>query len=66
MSALGKLVPPYPAKHCAAMDCHVELTEESGAYLFRDIETGKLVVFCEATAGYVELNRSERWKLVAL
>jgi hypothetical protein len=66
--ALGKLVPRYGGKtHCALDTCSKELSEDDGgAYLYTDLETGKLVVFCADTAAFVELNHRERFRLVAL
>jgi len=52
---------------CASSSCAAPvLTEETGAYLFTDLDTGKLIVFCEACAAYVELHRVDRWRLVLL
>jgi hypothetical protein len=61
---LGKLVPPYPQDHCANVDCDGPL--DDGAYLFKDQDSGKLVVFCDDCARHVELNHPLRFKLVAL
>lgn len=61
---LGKLEPPYPQDHCASASCGGLL--DDGAYLFKDQDSGKLVVFCDDCARHVELNHSLRFKLVAL
>lgn len=67
MAGYGKLKPPYPVKRCASITCaDPTLTEETGAFLFTDMETQKLIVFCENCAAYVELHRSDRWRLVML
>lgn len=64
---LGRLVPPFPVDCCASSSCAAPvLTEETGAYLFTDLDTGRLIVFCEACAAYVELHRVDRWRLVLL
>lgn len=65
---LGRVRPPYGGTTaCALGSCRAELSEDAGgAYLYTDIESGKLVVFCADTAAYVELNHAERFKLVAL
>lgn len=66
MAEYGKLVPPYPVTHCAAEECRVELSEDVGVYLFTDLESGKFVCFCAATAAEVELHHAARFKLVML
>lgn len=67
MTKLGKLVPPYPQNHCANVDCNRPLvTADDAAYLYKDQESSKLVIFCDDCARYVELNDPLRWKLVAL
>lgn len=66
---LGRLVPPLPVEHCANVDCVYttrEQLEEAGAYLYRDLETGKLGVFCGDCARYSELSCRERFLPVAL
>jgi hypothetical protein len=64
---LGRLLPPYGGvKSCAASHCQAELIEEIGAYMYRDLDTGKLVIFCGDCGRHVELNHPERFKLVAL
>lgn len=62
---LGKLAPPYPVDHCANVDCPTGSLSD-GAYLYRDLESDKLVIFCEDCASYAELNASDRFKLVML
>jgi cAMP phosphodiesterase len=59
-SAFGRLRPPFPVNHCANEDC------THGAFLYRDLESDKLVVFCGDCARHAELNAGERFKLVAL
>jgi hypothetical protein len=70
VSALGRLVPPYPVNRCLNADCphdpDLQALNEHGAYLYRDLDTNKLVVFCGDCGRHVELNASERFKLVAL
>lgn len=67
MAEFGKLRPPFPVAACASSTCpHGSLTEEGGAYLFMDLETNKLTVFCGDCTAYVELNRPERFKLIML
>lgn len=65
---LGRLCPPYGGiERCAADICKSpQLGEEKGAYMYRDLEGGKLVIFCGDCARHVELNRPERFRLVAL
>lgn len=63
---LGKLVPPYPVEHCANAICLTSLADADGAFLYRDLESDKLVVFCDDCARYAELSAGERFKLVAL
>lgn len=65
-SVPGKLRPPYPVEHCASSDCGRVLTETPGAYLYRDLDTDKLVVFCDDCARFVELNQRMRFMLIAL
>jgi hypothetical protein len=64
----GRVLAPYGGiENCAADICKAPaLDEEKGAYMYRDLESGKLVIFCGDCARYVELNRPERFKLVAL
>ena len=64
---LGRLAPPYPYEHCASTTCDRQLrSAEDAAYLFKDQDSGKLVVFCEDCAAHVELNHAVRFRLVAL
>lgn len=67
-SELGRLLPDYGGvKRCASDICKdPPLGEEKGAYLYRDLTTDKLVVFCGDCARFAELNLPERFKLVAL
>lgn len=66
----GRLVPPFPVEHCANGACpppdDLFPLHEHGAYLYRDLTTDKLVVFCGDCARHAELNASARFKLVAL
>lgn len=63
----GKLAPPYPRPNCASATCGKTLSPETGgAYLFKDREGDKLVIFCEDCAAYVELNARQRFGLVEL
>ncbi len=63
----GKLKAPFPVARCASSSCpEPVLSEETEAFLFTDLETGKLIVFCGGCASYVELHRSDRWRLVML
>ena len=64
---LGRLRPDYGGStHCANVDCQGELNEEIGAFLFRDLESDKLVVLCGNCTAYVELHHRQRFMLVAL
>lgn len=63
---LGRLRPPYHRDDCAAAHCQQLLDETIGAYLFTDLETRKLVVFCGDCARHVELNCRTRFALVPL
>jgi hypothetical protein len=64
----GRVLPPYGGiKNCAADICKdPPLNEEKGAYMYKDLETGKLVIFCGDCARHVELNHRERFLLVPL
>lgn len=65
-SPWGKLRPPYPVKRCAASDCRVPLAGTVSAFLYRDLETRKLVVLCEDCAMAVELLEPRRFIVVPL
>lgn len=62
----GKLVSGYEGRLCAAEHCRVPLTAETGAYLHKNRENDKLVMFCEACSVEVQMNHSLRLPLVAL
>lgn len=63
----GRLLPPYGGQtHCQAAECQRLLDEEVGAYWFTEVETRKWVVFCGATAAYVELHARHRFARVML
>lgn len=70
MSSLGRLAPPFAVNHCANVDCahdpDLQAFNDHGAYLYRDLDTDKLVVFCGDCARHAELNAGYRFKLVAL
>lgn len=52
----GKLAWPYPAKHCANSACLKDFASaDDEAYLYNQLATGKLVVFCDDCARHVEL-----------
>ncbi len=55
-------MPPYPVERCA--DCQESLADE--AYLFRDMEDGKLCVICGTCAPHLELKEGLRFRLIAL
>lgn len=66
---LGKLLPPYGGiELCANSTCQERLGEEEtdGAYMFKDLENGKLVIFCGKCAPIIELNNSDRFLLIPL
>jgi hypothetical protein len=63
---LGRLVPPYPVKRCVLDTCRRELNEEQGVYCFIDLESGKYVFFCGICTPWIELNHSQRFKLLLL
>jgi hypothetical protein len=63
---LGRLTPPYPVERCASVDCERTLTDETGAYLYRDAQTTRLCVFCEDCGAHAELVAPQRFLLVAL
>lgn len=66
---LGKVLPPYGGVElCANSECQEKLSEEGtdGAFMFRDLETGKLVLFCGKCAPGIELNHTNRFLLIAL
>jgi hypothetical protein len=65
----GKLKPPYPVERCAASECRRLLSDDVGAFMFRDTtkqNTGYLLVFCEGCAADIELNGPPTLRLVAL
>lgn len=67
--SLGKLVPPYGGiELCASSTCRQKLSEEGsdGAYLFRDLTSEKMVIFCGQCAPGIELSHGDRFVLVAL
>jgi hypothetical protein len=66
---LGKVLAPYGGiELCANSDCQQELDEDAsgGAYMFRDLRSGKLVIFCGECAPGIELNHSDRFLLIPL
>jgi len=63
----GRLVPPYPFDNCANTACEKALSEDrGGAYLYRDLRSGKLAVFCDYCSRYVELNFPQTFILIGL
>jgi hypothetical protein len=66
VATLGKLRPPYPYDHCANSECGRPFAETDGAYLFKNLETNGLAIFCDDCARYVELNARTQFALVAL
>lgn len=70
LAELGKLRPPFPVNHCANANCphdpDLAALNEHGAFLYKDLDSDKLVVFCGDCARHAELNAGERFKLVAL
>lgn len=67
-SKLGKLVPPFPVELCANSTCQQTLDQEKsdGAYMFRDLTSGKIVIFCGHCAPGIELNHRDRFLLIPL
>lgn len=68
-SQLGKVLPPYGGiERCALSTCQEQLDEEktAGAFMFRDLESGKLVLFCGKCAPGIELDHSQRFLLIPL
>jgi hypothetical protein len=64
---LGRLLPPYGGQvECVSDSCRHLLDEERGAYLYRNLESGKLCVFCGHCSEHVSLNHPLRFRLVAL
>lgn len=67
---LGRLRTPFPVNHCSSASCphpeDIACLNDHGAYLYKDFDSGKLVVFCGDCARHVELNHSHRFRLVAL
>ncbi len=63
---LGLIRPPYPQGSCADDDCRKRLTEDSGAYVHRDLTTDKLVVLCGDCSELAELVASTWLPLVTL
>ena len=64
----GRILPPYGgAETCSASNCgNAPLTEEHGAYLHRNRESGKLLVLCGPCSRMAQMNDSLRLPLVAL
>jgi hypothetical protein len=58
----GRLIRPFPFRHCANTACLSQLTES--AYLFKQLTNGRLAVFCDDCAAHLELNCRERFALV--
>lgn len=68
-SNFGKVLAPYGGVTlCALSTCQKPLdeVETEGAYMFRDLETGKLVLICGKCTPGIELNHRERFLLVPL
>lgn len=68
-SKFGKVQPPYGGvEKCALSTCEKPLDEEDtdGAYMFRDLETGKLALFCGLCTPDIELHHRERFLLIPL
>lgn len=63
---LGRLRPPYHRDDCSSSTCGRLLDEDAGAYLFTDLGTRKLVVFCGDCARHVELNCRTSFALLCL
>lgn len=65
MGQPGRLRPPYGQDHCAnAGECGVILTDQ--AWLFSNVETGKLAIVCGDCHVRLELDASSPWRLVPL
>lgn len=62
----GRLVSGFEGRFCASNVCRVPLNLTVGAYLHRDRESGKLVMFCEACSHDVQLHAGLRFPVVAL
>jgi hypothetical protein len=62
----GRLASGFEGRHCQSISCHAALTEETGAYLHTDRDSGKLVMFCEGCSAYVGLHNSLRFPLAML
>jgi hypothetical protein len=66
----GRLAPPFPVERCANVGCsHGDAggeLEEHGAYLYRDLDTGKLVVLCGDCGRHAELVAPHRFAVVPL
>jgi len=57
----------FPRRTCTVGSCQVTLTYDgTAAYLHKDRETGKFVVFCGACSQNVSLNMALRFPLVVL
>lgn len=67
MSEDGRLKPPYGgSEYCRNLSCGIALTEETEAYLHKNRESGKLIVFCGECSRQAQLYDSLRLPLVAL
>lgn len=62
----GRLVSGFEGQHCASDACRIALTTATGAYLHKDREDGRLVLFCEACSEHVNLHASLRFPRIAL
>ena len=62
----GRLAPPYPCNNCSNAACERPLSGSDGAYLYRDLRSGALTIFCDDCARHVELNFPQTFILAAL
>ena len=63
----GRLLPPYAGKtNCALDTCQRVLDEVEGAFVFTDLQSGKLAIVCGVCAADFELNHRDRFMLLML
>lgn len=67
MGEEGRILPPYGGiDTCRNEPCGQPLTEEQGAYLHTNRDTGKLLVLCGGCSRQAQMFDALRFPLVAL
>lgn len=66
----NRIRPPAPRDTCQSCSAALKPAEDAAgrdAFLFSNLDTGKLGVFCDQCAAALELNREHTpWRLVTL